>query len=810
MLSRSLHLSLRNRRRSAQSAPLLVVLQHVRTHLTKLDRLRAVQAGYAAPKAARAGQDGGNTSLPAQDEVDDAGTEESVAESSPLSESDATSEESDKLQWYNDSHLLSARIKKLLDRPGGEQEAKDLVERHTGASNAVVYGALMTGLGRRGLYKDVLAYSRKMQKKGLRPTPHAQTAILNSLAQAALAPGSDSTARTNRLAEAREAWENIESPSTIHLNTTLKACLPCVSEGGWDFAWELYRASVPEGGLRPASGVPSADVYTMTYMLRICAALGGQESLRRAEQIWDDVMRLEKRGRKLALKAAQSTASGVQDKDITGLVRKRTPIFKVDEHLLGALLMCYIRAPEKADVVKCLPIIREWIGLPIALGTSKDGDVSAAVDIKAEPALQPKTPVSTVLLSHLMHVASRLRKPELGLAWFKILVSDRQVVADEDVCNTLVGLLISTGAPEKAWELMTQSVDLAVAAEQQVRICSYALSKKEEYPRAQWLQRGLVAVKAAEDQLFTGNLDDVRSVVNVAEIYIALDRPDDAWRVLENESAAIIETTRHKVERLIIGAGPNVARGAQHFAAISAKARASGKPLTKVQYSKQVTAFLARNPKQEADLAGRLRALHLMQTLAAARHKKAASDSAGSGGSLIKLALTRRRIKEVLGLWDMMAVKLGIPITSTEGSDRRQDGTPIAVNAHDGRPAPLCRNQLPGEHAVRTSPPTIDDSDGFTIVTRAAADLPPGGERPPGSFGHEGRNRPYRSHGDDGRNEREPRTQRFASDDDRERWASPRGGKERAVRGEAGREREVWRKDDRKAERRRPAPALKR
>ncbi|KAJ3171384.1 hypothetical protein HDU87_008342 [Geranomyces variabilis] len=783
MLNRSLRLSLCNRR-IPQLAPAPTVLRHVRSHLTKLDRLRAVQAGYAAPKADRA-EDGGNSSVLAQDEAADVDAEEFVGDKSSVNKASSgeAGDEGGKLEWYNDSHLLSARIKKLLDRPGGEQEAKELVERHTGASNAVVYGTLMTGLGRRGLYKDVLAYSRKMQKKGLRPTPHAQTAILNSLAQAAFAPGSDATARTNRLAEAREAWENIERPSTIHLNTTLKACLPCVSEGGWDFAWELYRESVPENGHRPSSGVPIVDVYTVTYMLRICAALGGEEGVQHAMKLWDDVMRLDKRGRKLAAKAAQKASSGGADKDITGQERKPTPIFKVDEHLLGALLMCFIRAPGKADVAKCLPIIQEWTGLPIALEHANNGEASPAANTTVEHARQSKTAISTVLLSHLMHVASRLRQPDLALAWFEILVNKRRVVADGDVCNTLVGLLISTGAPEKAWELMTRSVDADVAAEQQVRICAYALSKSDEPDRVQWLKRGLQAIKTAEQRLFNDKLDDVRSAVNVAEIYIALDRPDDAWRILESESASIIETTRHKVERLIIGAGPNVARGAQHVAAVTAKARANGKPLTKVQYCKQVTAFLARNPKQEADLAGRLRALHLMQTLATTRSKQTDEGPSGSGGAQIKLSLTLRRIKEVLGLWDMMAVKLGIPIDSAPG------GTATSEDTHGSRFAPSSRandtipshqSRTPTEHASRALKPEQDDSEGFTIVRKADA---PAGER-------------WATPTRDSR--REAPTARFNGDD---RRPAPRGGRGRVAGDGLGSERDSWRK---------PAPAMKR
>ncbi|KAI8587610.1 hypothetical protein BDZ88DRAFT_232916 [Geranomyces variabilis] len=790
MLSRSLRLSLCSRR----TPPLALTptsLQHVRTHLTKLDRLRALQARYAAPKPDRA-EDGGDSSLLAEDESAGLGAEGSAAETSPLNETQRCDpgDEGGKLEWYNDSHLLSARIKKLLDRPGGEQEAKDLVERHTGASNAVVYGTLMTGLGRRGLYKDVLAYNRKMQKKGLRPTPHAQTAILNSLAQAALAPGSDAIARTNRLAEAREAWESIERPSTIHLNTALKACLPCVSEGGWDFAWELYRESVPENGLRPSSGVPSVDVYTVTYMLRICAALGGEEGVRHAMKLWDDVMRLDKRGRKLSAKAAQKSASGVADKDITGQERKPTPIFKVDEHLLGAFLMCFIRAPEKADVAKCLPFIQEWTGLPVVLEAAKDDEGSSASKINVEHARQAKTAVSTVLLSHLMHVASRLRKPELAHAWFDILVTKRGVVADEDVCNTLVGLLISTGAPEKAWNLVTRSVDPPVAAAQQVRICSYALSKSDEPARAQWLQRGLHAVKTAEERLFNDKLDDVRSAVNVAEIYIALDRPDDAWRILESESASIIETTRHKVERLIIGAGPSVARGAQHVAAVTAKARANGRPLTKVQYSKQVTAFLARNPKQEADLAGRLRALHLMQTLATARSKHVAE------GAQIKLALTRRRIKEVLGLWDMMSIKLGIPISSVHGGattteDTQQNRSAPSPRANDAQER---RNRMPTGHASHTPTRAQDDEEGFTIVRRA--DLSTEERRPTPIRG--GRRAPHRADEADRGNGWEARAQRFGSNE-RDGRSAPRGGRGRAAGNEV--ERDSWRK---------PAPAERR
>lgn len=119
-----------------------------RSFLTKEDRLRLLQTKEAKPKAQRASNPP-PPPLPIEKlpEVPQKKTEDKPQE---------------KLEWFNDPYLLSARVKELLKGDGNEEEAVKLVQRHSGAGNAQVYGALLTGLGRKGLYKMTLQVYREV------------------------------------------------------------------------------------------------------------------------------------------------------------------------------------------------------------------------------------------------------------------------------------------------------------------------------------------------------------------------------------------------------------------------------------------------------------------------------------------------------------------------------------------------------------------------------------------------------------------------------------------------------------------------
>ncbi|KAJ3020879.1 hypothetical protein HKX48_009561 [Thoreauomyces humboldtii] len=633
-----------------------------RTHLTTADRVKALQHGYAAPKADRVAKHllatpRNDRDHPA-DSVGDRPVDNDKAGVQPEQVEDSEA-------WYNDPYLLSEKIVKLLarDDPAEINEAMDLVDRHRGAANAQVYGALIAGLAKRGHYKLVLKCNRDMVKRRIVPTPQTHTALLNAFAQAAASPAGDVASRTNRLADARRVWdEDLERPSTIHLNAMLKVCLACIAEGGEEVAWEIYRQSVPEDGSKRPSDVPAPDIYTITYMLRMCSDPSAVEgSLDNAMLVWKDALRLDRQERKNSCKSR--SASDIKFGAGGGPAHRR---FRIDAHAVSALLLCFIRASKREDVLGALPIVQEWLGLPLTAGV----DATAAGITKSfRPA---RVDISTLLFGQLMHLASRLRDPDLALAWFSALTAPALAVQpDHDAYSVLVGLLISMGRPDDAWDILHPQPTSSLPAPREehpdlsIRLICYVLGTEPSEPpstgsrtvqKAVWLERATALVSSLD---VTSRIDpklDVRVPINLAELHVHLHDPTSAFKVLDAHRANILDTTRRKLDRYVNAGVPVITKDGR---------RPTG-PVTTAQARRTVTRALARNPKQQADLAARLKALHSYMALAVERCGDGQPDS-------VRMEMLVRQCKEVIGVWDLLARKMGIVATRVKGEGRVSD-----------------------------------------------------------------------------------------------------------------------------------------
>ncbi|KND04139.1 pentatricopeptide repeat domain-containing protein [Spizellomyces punctatus DAOM BR117] len=515
----------------------------------------------------------------------------------------------EKLEWYNDPFYLRVRVEKLL-KNGDEDTAVDLVDRHRGAANAEVFGTLIAGLGRRGNYKKAVKAFREMRRRRIKPTPHSYTALLNAYAQAAYGP-LDATARSNCLRDARELWESMEDRTAVHLNAMLNVCTACSSEGGWDLGWNIYRESVPEKGQRDAQA-PPPDVITFTIMLRMCAKLGGNDGLDAAMRIWTDVRAVLDRIQPAAAKK-KGGKSGVR-------------ALAVDDRLLSALLLTCIRAEDKLRVVKGLEFVDEYLDLPV------DSDSPTTQQSNGG-----KISLNTPLLYHLIHLASRLREPALAVRWFKI-ASSRDVPADEGVYSALIGLLISVGDLEQAWQIV-QSADTFRPA-LGLRVCAAAVRKSGEDSKM-WVTRAeefTDSIKSASVGRQTG-IHDLQSLVNLAEIYVAAGRRKDAWDVLERERSNLIDVTRKKLERSVTAAAPLLSEEALGNPSLDGITEMNGK----------TSALLSRSQRQQSELQTRIKALNLAHELCSELKRQTSNRS-----ERMRFSLIDRQIQEVLGIFEMV------------------------------------------------------------------------------------------------------------------------------------------------------------
>ncbi|TPX64127.1 hypothetical protein SpCBS45565_g06117 [Spizellomyces sp. 'palustris'] len=519
--------------------------------------------------------------------------------------------EGEKLDWYNDPFYLRIRVEKLL-KNGDEDTAVDLVDRHRGAANAEVFGTLIAGLGRRGNYKKAVKAFREMRRRRIKPTPHAYTALLNAYAQSAYGP-LDVTARSNCLRDARELWESMEDRTAVHVNAMLNVCTACSSEGGWDLGWDIYRKLVPEKGQRDAQ-TPPPDVITFTIMLRMCAKLGGNDGLDAAMRIWTDVRAILDR-----IQPAAAKKKG-------GKPKYGVRALAVDDRLLSALLLTCIRAEDKQRVVKGLEFVREYLDLSV------DSDSPTTQQSNSR-----KISLNTPLLYHLIHLASRLREPALAVRWFKI-ASSRDVEPDEGVYSALIGLLISVGDLEQAWQIV-QSADTFRPA-LGLRVCAAAVRKNGEDPKM-WVTRGeefTDSIKSASVGRQTG-IHDLQSLINLAEIYVAAGRRRDAWDVLERERSNLIDVTRKKLERSVTAAAPLLSEEALGNPSLDGIIEMNGK----------TSALLSRSQRQQSELQTRIKALNLAHDLCSELESQTSNRS-----ERMRFSLINRQIQEVLGIFEMV------------------------------------------------------------------------------------------------------------------------------------------------------------
>ncbi|KAI9105255.1 hypothetical protein DFS34DRAFT_1464 [Phlyctochytrium arcticum] len=360
--------------------------------------------------------------------------------------------------WYSDPFHLREKVEQLL-KDEKVEVAEDLVRRHTGAAGTEVYGALISGLGRQGKHRNALQAFKEMKGRRLKPSPQVHTSLLSSIGRAAFGT-SDDLAKKNRLQEASDLWETIDSKELPHLNAMLNVCASCVSVGGWERGWDIYRQSYSGSAtdaLRQDEKLPKPDIVTFTTMLRLCAEKKGDEGLDAAFGIWENLQH------PVARRAKKPSAP----------TKKPAPPH-VDSRLVSMFLLACIRGATQSKIGGALPIVSQWLGLPIThddASKPKPKSKHSRTSKKYSRTVNLNTPI----VYHLMRLASRLDDPVLAMAWYRIAV-DQDVELDDAISNVLVELLVSKGSLEDAW-VVAMNAPPDISAQIKKRVCAIALRK---------------------------------------------------------------------------------------------------------------------------------------------------------------------------------------------------------------------------------------------------------------------------------------------------------------------------------------------
>ncbi|KAI8834017.1 hypothetical protein BJ741DRAFT_709956 [Chytriomyces cf. hyalinus JEL632] len=147
-----------------------------------------------------------------------------------------------RIEWFSDSHLLSKRIEKLL-RPGiGHLDyVRNLVARHTGSANAVVFGTVVAGLAKKGRV-EALEFVDEMKRRNLSPTPQTYTALFGLYAVLIQEARNDFLVKKH-LKSCLALWNELLASgeaSEYHLNSILSICSATRNLTGFQTACNIF------------------------------------------------------------------------------------------------------------------------------------------------------------------------------------------------------------------------------------------------------------------------------------------------------------------------------------------------------------------------------------------------------------------------------------------------------------------------------------------------------------------------------------------------------------------------------------------
>ncbi|KAJ3254955.1 hypothetical protein HK103_006752 [Boothiomyces macroporosus] len=171
--------------------------------------------------------------------------------------------------WYNDPFQLSEVIKAKSSDP---QLIVNLIQSHTGASNAEVFGTAFAVLSKNNHHQPVLDLFELMEKRRLKLTEKGFTSLINSFAVIGKESG---------LKKAFLLFEETEK-SVIQYNVMLKYCLRYGKTAGYDLAKNLYHDMTKND----TKGKKQLDSTTVSLLMRICIKKSTKESLDLAMSIY--------------------------------------------------------------------------------------------------------------------------------------------------------------------------------------------------------------------------------------------------------------------------------------------------------------------------------------------------------------------------------------------------------------------------------------------------------------------------------------------------------------------------------------------
>ena len=334
--------------------------------------------------------------------------------------------------WFNDPHLLAQQITRIL-KPSTQystkesvQKALDLVSRHTGASNAQVFGTAIKGLYDLKEYSKVWDLYKLMSTRKLEPTQQTFTLLIGSLIHLDFA-------RKEKLKIAKMIQSEME-PSLIHFNSILKlyASLDCFEQGV-----ELYLKMVEMNLI---------DAYTCAEMFKLCRFSTLESSVH----------------------------SGKSLKIARNVLQKGQELKVLDERNV-LLYLKYLLASNLDIAQEFFRVCKLYFGLPTQMDKGLD---------KAICHMEMSMDQFTVILQ----TCSKIEYPALGIYWYELLKGNFENESNDGLLLALAGLYLKSRDCETAYKLYTRMQATTNALEFASRVCCVAASNDKNHA-GKWLER---------------------------------------------------------------------------------------------------------------------------------------------------------------------------------------------------------------------------------------------------------------------------------------------------------------------------------
>ena len=200
-------------------------------------------------------------------------------------------EKGPRIEWYNDSFLLSERIQSLIAKDkSGITKAFDLINRHAGSSTKEVYGKMIAALANVGEYSQVLKLNQIILRRNRTLSPHGYTSLFSAIAKYA-ALGED-LHKSNCMQITDEIWKIAIAQPEISIQTVnalLHVCNVCCHNGGYNLAWEVFE-QLGNVSKNPDPSNPlskcKADHITYAMMMGVCTIASNEHASELGIQLW--------------------------------------------------------------------------------------------------------------------------------------------------------------------------------------------------------------------------------------------------------------------------------------------------------------------------------------------------------------------------------------------------------------------------------------------------------------------------------------------------------------------------------------------